>query len=103
MVFLSTWKALARTSSEMGGLDPNTASATVMVPGFWLLRAPMATVLVYPGLNWKWMRPSGNTNTSPFFSILVKRRLPLSVLDVTKPTKSCPSMTVRISVAPGSE
>ena len=42
------WKALTRTSGLIGGFDPNTAFAIVMTPGFWLLKAAMATALVFP-------------------------------------------------------
>ena len=45
------------------------------------------------------MRPTGKTNTSPLFRVLVKRRF--SGLDVTKPTKRVPSKTTRISVPRG--
>lgn len=87
MVSLPTWKALAKTISEMGGFVPKTALAIVITPGFWLLRAAMATAGVGPWLNWKWINPWGNTNTSPFLSTLVKRiSLPLLVLDVIKLT-----------------
>jgi hypothetical protein len=48
----------------------------VMTPGFWLLRPKMATTLVCPVLNWKWMRPIGKTKTSPALRTLVKRRFP---------------------------
>lgn len=51
MMFLSTWKALARISSEIDGFDPKTAFPTVITPGFWLLRAARATALFVPLLN----------------------------------------------------
>ena len=97
--FWSNWNALARKSGLIGGSDPKTALAMVMTPGFWLLRPAKATALVFPILNWKWMRPTGNTNTSPLFRTLVKSLL--SGFDVTKPTKRVPSWTNRISVARG--
>uniref|UniRef100_A0A2P2J7F3 Uncharacterized protein n=1 Tax=Rhizophora mucronata TaxID=61149 RepID=A0A2P2J7F3_RHIMU len=37
----------------MGGLDPKTAFAIVMTPGFWLLNPAKATALTFPMLNWK--------------------------------------------------
>jgi hypothetical protein len=47
-VLLSTWKALARISSDKDGVDPNTALATVITPGFWLLKAAIATAFSVP-------------------------------------------------------
>ena len=95
---MSNWKALARTSRLMGGFDPKTAFAIVISPGFWLLRPEKAKALVSPMLNWKWMRPIGNTKTSPLFRTLVKS---LFGLDVTNPTKRVPSMTTKSSVPRG--
>ena len=95
---MSHWKALTRTSVFIGGLDPKTAFAMVINPGFWLLRPANATALVFPMLNWKWMRPIGNTKTSPLFRTLVKS---LFGLDVTNPTKRVPSMTTKSSVPRG--
>ena len=86
-------------SLEMRGLDPNTVFARVRVPGFWLLKAEKAIAVVYPTLYWKCIRPTGNTNTSPAWSIFVMRRF--SGLEVTKPTWRLPSRTVKISVARG--
>ena len=91
---MSNWKALTRTSGLMGGFDPKTAFAMVISPGFWLLRLEKAKALVSPMLNWKWMRPIGNTKTSPLFRTLVKS---LFGLDVTNPTKRVPSMTTKSS------
>ncbi|KAF4350852.1 hypothetical protein G4B88_027765 [Cannabis sativa] len=51
IMFLSTWKALARTSGLMGGSEPNTAFAMVITPAFRLLRAAKATAGVCPLLN----------------------------------------------------
>lgn len=90
---------MARTSGLIGGLDPKTAFAMVITPGFWLLRPAKATALVCPELNWKCIRPIGKTKTSPALRTLVKKRL--SVLDVTKPTNRVPSTTTRISVPRG--
>jgi hypothetical protein len=84
MVFLSTWKALARTSFKIYGFEPSTTFATVITPGFWLLNATRATALFVPLLNWKWINPSGNTNTYPFLRTFVNNLL--SGFDVTKPT-----------------
>ena len=95
---LSSWKALMRTSGLMGGLDPKTAFAIVITPGFWLLRPEKATTLVFPMLNWKWMSPIGNTKTSPLSKTLVKS---LFGLDVTNPTKRVPSITTKSSVPRG--
>ena len=95
---MSNWKALARTSGLIGGLDPKTAFDMVINLGFWLLRPANATALVYPMLNWKWMRPIGNTKTSPLFRTLVKN---LFGLDVTNPTKRVPSTTTKSSVPHG--
>lgn len=53
MMFFSTWNALVRTAELIGGFDPKTAFATVMTPGFWLLRPANATALVSPTLYWK--------------------------------------------------
>ena len=95
---MSNWKALMRTSGLMEGFDPKTAFAMVISPGFWLLRLEKAKALVSPVLNWKWMRPIGNTKTSPLFRTLVKS---LFGLDVTNPTKRVPSMTTKSSVLQG--
>ncbi|KAF4373327.1 hypothetical protein F8388_026158 [Cannabis sativa] len=46
-------KALARTSGLIGGLDPNTALAMVITPGFWLPNPAKAKAGVFPILNWK--------------------------------------------------
>jgi hypothetical protein len=57
----------------------------VIVPGFWLLSVAIATAGLFgQGLNWKWMSPTGNTNTSPFSGFLVKSLF--SGFEVTKPT-----------------
>jgi hypothetical protein len=40
-----------RTSGLIGGLDPKTAFALVMTPGFWLLKAAIATALVFAAWN----------------------------------------------------
>lgn len=39
----SVWKAFARILVGMSGFDPKTALAMVITPGFWLLKAAMAT------------------------------------------------------------
>ena len=88
-----------RTSGLMGGSDPKTALAMVISPGFWLLRPEKDTALVSPMLNWKWIRPIGNTKTSPLFRTLVKSLL--VGLDVTNPTKRVPSITTNSSVPRG--
>ncbi|KAF4365867.1 hypothetical protein F8388_002737 [Cannabis sativa] len=49
----SNMKALARTSGLIGGLDPNTALAMVITPGFWLPNPAKAKAGVFPILNWK--------------------------------------------------
>ena len=95
----SVWKAFARISVEMSGFDPKIAFAMRITPGFWLLKAARATAEPFPIFCWKWMRPTGNTNTSPLFMVLVMRRF--SGMEVTKPTRSVPSRTVKISVARG--
>lgn len=58
-------KALVRTSTDIGGFEPNTALATVTIPGFWLLKAAIAAAGVLPTWSWKWMRPPKKTKTSP--------------------------------------
>ncbi|CAH2079154.1 unnamed protein product [Thlaspi arvense] len=99
-VLASIWKALARTFGSIAGLDPNTVLAIVITPAFWLLKAAIATAGVRPRLNWKWMSPSGNTNTSPTLSVLAKRRFP-SWFDEINPTSKVPCCTTKISVARG--
>ena len=93
----SIMKALARTAGSTGGEAPNNVLATCWVPGFWLLSAEMATALTSPMLSWKCTRALGNTNTSPFWSVVEINVL----LVVMKPTKRVPSMSTKISVARG--
>ena len=93
------WNAFARIVGFMAGLAPNTVLAIVMTPGFWLLRAANATAGALPMFAWKWMSPSGNTNTSPSLRTFENRRL--SGFDVTNPTRSVPCSTTKISVARG--
>nr|XP_027090223.1 uncharacterized protein LOC113711258 [Coffea arabica] len=47
------FNALVRTSREMGGFDPKTAFAIVLIHGFWLLKPAKATAFIFPTLNWK--------------------------------------------------
>ena len=47
MMLLSTWKALASISVDMSGLEPKTALAMVITPGFWLLRPTIAIALPF--------------------------------------------------------
>ena len=86
-------------SLAIAGVEPKTALAMVMTPGFWLLRAAMATALPYPTFLWKWMRPTGKTNTSPLFKVFLMSLF--SGFDVTNPTSRQPSRTVKISDARG--
>ena len=53
MTLLSSSNALVRTSREMGGFDPKTAFAIVLIHGFWLLKPANATAFIFPTLNWK--------------------------------------------------
>ena len=87
-----------RTSGLMGGTDLKTTFAMVITLGFWLLRLVKARPTVSPMLNWNWMRPIGNTKTSPLFITLVKS---LFGLDMKNPTKKVPLMTTKSSMPQG--
>lgn len=95
--FVPTWNALVSTSSGTAGVAVNSVNAMDCVPGSWLLNAARAEAALSPLFFWKWTRPLGNTNTSPFLTVLEIRVLAV----VMKPTSRSPSRTNKISVARG--
>jgi len=94
-----TWKALVNTSSGIEGLEAKRVVGTTADPGKWLLKAVKRRAFLSPTFSWKWTRPLGTTNICPTVNTLEWNTL----LVVTNPTSSFPSMTTPVSVARGCE
>lgn len=94
-----TWKALVNTSSGIEGLEAKRVVGTTADPGKWLLKAVKRRAFPSPTFSWKWTRPLGTTNICPTVNTLEWNTL----LVVTNPTSSFPSMITPVSVARGCE